>query len=208
MITSLATERISISRPTSFLLDGPVIASTRNPSAQPPRSSVCEVEVYHVDGLTPATGTVTINGSLGGASVSESLSMSIDSFAQTVARFDAIADFEFAGPWLDVRPRPHAKVRAIGSGGEPQATYSVVVSGWPAHVESVRRNWTGGVEGMDSRSEPVALVDYAETWTPKIGDILSTEAGTEYLVRGVRLERSPTRPTHWTINLSERGDSA
>lgn len=208
MITTLATEFVTISRPTSFVLTGAVIASTRNPAAQPPRSSVIEIEVFHVDGLTPATGSVEIVGSLAGASVSETLNMAIDSFAQTVARFDEITEFRFTGGWLSVSPRPHARARAIGPGGEPQATYSEVVSGWPAHVESVRRSWTGGVEGMDQRSDPVALIDYAETWTPRIGDVLATEDGTEYLVRGVRLERAPSRPIHWTLNLSERGDSA
>jgi len=207
MITTFATERVSLSRPTSFVLDGSVIASTRNPSAQPPRSSVVEVEVFHVDGLTPASGTITIVGSLDEVPVSETLSMAIDSFAQTVARFDSIDRFEFAGAWLSVSPRPHARVRAIGPGGDPQATYSEIVSGWPAHLESVRRGWTGGVEGMDLRSEPVALIDYAETWAPRVGDVLSTEDGVEFLVRGVRLERALARPIHWTLYLSERGDS-
>lgn len=208
MITTLATEVVTISRPTSFVLTGSVIAASRNPSSQPARSSIIEVEVYHVDGLTPASGSIEIVGSLAGSPISETLTMQIDSFAQTVARFDSIDEFVFTGGWLAVSPRPHARIRAIGPGGDPQATYAEVVSGWPAHVESVRRSWTGGVEGMDQRSEPVALIDYAETWTPKVGDVLATADGTEYLIRGVRLERSPVRPIHWTLNLSERGDSA
>lgn len=207
MITSLATELVTISRPTSFVLDGPSIAASRSPSSQPTRSSVIEIEIFHVDGTDAGSGSVEVVGSLAGASVSETLAMSIGDFAQTVARFDSITEFRFTGAWLSITPKPHARIRAIGPGGEPQSTYSTVVSGWPAHVESVRRSWTGGAEGMDRRSDPVALIDYAETWTPKVGDVLATEDSTEYLVRGVRLERSPSRPGHWTLNLSERGDS-
>lgn len=207
MITTLATEHVTIRRPTTFVLDGPVIAATRNPAAQPPRSSVIEIEVYHVDGLTPATGAVEVVGSLDGASVAETLTMAIDGFAQTVQRFDAITEFRFTGDWIGVSPRPHAKARALGAGGEPQATYSELVSGWPAHIEHAPQQWTGGVEGMDRKSMPVALIDYAETWEPRVGDVLTSEASVQYLIRGVRLQRSPVRPAHWTLYLSERGDS-
>jgi len=207
MITSCATEVVTIQRQTGFVLNGSVVQPTRNPSGQPPRASVVEVEIFHVDGLDPATGVVTIVGSLSGSSVSESLTMDIDSFAQSVQRFDQIDRFEFSAAFLAVSPRPHARARVIGSGGAPQPIWSEVVSGWPAIIEDAAQRWSGAVEGMDARSDHVALIDFAETWTPKIGDVLVSEAGVEYLVRGVRLARSPARPIHWTLNLSERGDS-
>lgn len=207
MITSLATQFVTISRPTAFVRESTAIAGTVAPSAQPPRSSVIEVEVFRESGSGDSAGEVEIVGSLAGVSQNETLSMSLDGFGQTVNRFDTITEFRFTGSWLSYSPTPKTRIRSIGPGGENQSTYSTVVSGWPAHVESVRRNWSGGAEGMDIRSEPVALIDYAETWSPQIGDVLATEDGTEYLIRGVRLERAPSRPIHWTLNLSERGDS-
>jgi len=207
VITTFATERIAIWRPTSFVLDGAAVSATLPASGQPPRSSIVEVEVYDVDGTGPASGTVTVVGSLDGDPVSEALSISVGGFAQTVARLDSITEFEFSGGLLSASPAPYARARAIGPGGEPQPLAALVVEGWPAHIEDAHVGWTGGAEGMDPRASPSALIDYAETWAPAIGDVLVSDSGTEYLVRGVRVQRSPTRPIHWTVYLAERGDS-
>ena len=207
MITTLATEWIAIWRPTSFVLSGEAVSASLAPNAQPPRSSIVEVEVYDVDGTGAASGIVTVTGSLAGDPVSEALAMAVGSFAQTVQRFDLLTSFGFAGGLLSAVPAPYARARAIGPGGEPQSTARLVVSGWPAHLEDARVGWSGGAEGLDATSVPVALIDYAETWAPLIGDLLVAESGAEFLVRGVRVQRSPTRPTHWTLYLAERGDS-
>lgn len=208
MITTLATQQITVRRPTSFVLDAGAISSSVSASTQPGRSSVIEVRVYNNTGSASASGTVNVVGSLDGASVSESLNISIGTFAQTIARFDAVTRFEFGGDLLTASPTPYATARAIGPGGENQQTTSVLVSGWPAHIEQTREMYTGGAEGMDRKNDTVCLITYAETWEPKVGDIIIDEDSAQFLVRGVRLQRAKTLPKHWTVYISERGDSA
>lgn len=205
MITTFASDLVTVYRRTAKLLDGRVIADSLSLARQPVRASILEVRVFHVDGLDPTSGTVTVNGTVNGSPDSETLALDIDQTKDTTKLFEAVSSLTLTG--FDVSPKPHIEVRGLGRGGEVQPAIEDVVSGWPAQIDRTHPFWTGGVDGLDPRSKPTVLIDYAETWTPRIGDVVVDNDGIELIVRGVVLQRSGYAPRHWALSVDRRGDS-
>ena len=205
MITTFASDLVSVYRRTAKLLDGRVIADSLSLPRQPVRASILEVRIFHVDGSDSGSGTVTINGNVNGSPDSETLALDIDETKDSTKLFESVSSLAIAG--FDVSPKPHIEIRALGRGGEVQPAIDDVVTGWPAQIDRTHPFWTGGAEGLDPRSKPTVLIDYAETWSPRIGDVVVDNDGIELIVRGVVLQRSGFAPRHWALSVDRRGDS-
>ena len=205
MITTFASDLVALYRKTAYIVDAEEISASPSVDRQPVRKSIVSVEVYHVSGSDSGSGTVTISGTVDGSADSEVLSLSIGESADTVKLFTAVSSIATSG--FSVSPAPYIRVQALGRGGEVQEQNYSVVSDWPAQIDRSSQRWTGGVEGLGVVAKPKVLIDYAETFTPRIGDIVKTESSEEFIVRGVVEQRSGYRPLHWELSVDRRGSS-
>lgn len=202
-ITSMADRRITVRRRTPLLVDPAPAAASMSPDRQPVRGSIVEVEV---SGGTDNTGTVTINGTVGGSPDTEVLTFSGPGALAGVKYFEALDDPALTTTGLAGESTvPTVQARAVGSDGSRHHQQVEIVSGWPARFDRSRASWPHPTAGSTGVEKTRFYVDYNSVWEPRRGDVIIDErTEDEWMVYGApTLHSQSIMPHHWEIEVRE-----
>lgn len=187
-------------RDTAVLLAAIAVAGAITVTRQPINPVCVRVNVTG----TP-TGTVTVSGTVSGASDSETLIWAGAAGPRTTSKeFTAITGISTSltgGTLID----------AIGNGpdGQPRPMLYVVQSGYPVVIQDANFPYNTTLKPGTLQTHSVRLlVDWTDTWTPRVGDIVSddtmghTGPGTSAIYRVTAVpapKRGPLGPSHWQV---------
>ena len=203
MIASSASRYWTFARRTAYVLEATAAAASLTPARALAGAAFVQVTVA---GGTTGSGTVALTGTApGGAALSETLTFSANGTQVTTKRFATVATIATTG-LANEAAVPTVAVQAVSADGTPQFMQVQVAADRPVVV-----GWTGpfdypaATQGTHELDGATTLVDYEESWTPRVDD-LCTEAATGevWLVRGVREVRVGfgVRPHHWQLRCS------
>lgn len=204
-ITALADRRISVYRRTAIVLDPTPAASSMAPTRQP--ASAASVAV--VVGGSPGSGSVTVNGTVGGSPDSETLVFAAPGRKETLKRFSAISSLGTAG-LADESPAATVSASAVGSDGSPIDRSVLVVSSWPARKDAGSASWPSARHGSAELEQTRLYVAWTTAWAPRSGDaIVDERTGEEWLVVGEPAQHGggSYTPHHWEITVKRREGS-
>ncbi len=195
---ALATTLITIKRATSYVLDSVAIAATLTPDRQP--SSASRLLLY---ASGSPSGNVTITGTVSGVSDTEVLSWSGTAGARvSVKTFSAVTSLTST-----LTGGTTIYAQAVGAGGQPEANkLTDIVTGLP--VSLVMKNqpgWKGLAPGHEATADAVCKVPYTDLYTPKVGDLITTDTSETYEAIAVHLRGGGLRPGVWIVVLQKRG---
>lgn len=164
-------------------------------AASPVRSSRLEITV------SGGSGTVTITGTVGGSPTSEDVVFDGTlTTMQSSALFDGVSAVDvvgFAGQTLSVR--------AIGRDGSPQKTIAVVVSGWPASVDTEAPRWDPvGMAGRTDDGRSWITIPWTDTFTPQTGDWVDDDQGRRWEISGAPRPGGTNIAQHWYVHARRR----
>lgn len=191
------TNRIDVLRPSAWLVVEAAVAQTLVLGAQPVRESRIELSVVP----TTATGTIATTGLVNGATTTEIASFDGTlGVRQTDRVFTSIVGMTttgLAGATLSAR--------AVGRDGSPQHGTSAVVSGWPAAIDPGSPSWPNIVGAGRTQDETRDIVvAWAETWTPRSGDLITDERGESWIVLGAPKPGGGAIASHWLVKVRKR----
>lgn len=192
----LANTIVTWYRATAVLLDAVAVAASHVMTRQP--TSKCCVRVT----LTgTATGTVTVSGTVDGVGDSEVLTWSATSGGySTVKEFTAIS-----GVATSLTGASTIKVETADVEGQPVPQLVTLHTGYPVQIQEVTFPYgTGSKPGINAAAAVRINVDWTDTWTPRIDDIVKDEssytADAIYKVTGVPApKRGSLGPSHWQV---------
>lgn len=197
---------LTLKRRTAFVLDAAAAQATMSPDRQPPVASVVQVRVQ---GGTANTGTVTVNGTVGGSPDSEVLTFTGAARKRTVKLFTALTDFDTAGLADEAAP-PTVSARAVGADGSRHHAVYDVATGLVGHLERGTTNrWITSKAGSSEKERTWFGIDYSSAFTIREGDVLvDDDSGEEWLVVSHPDWLGGRRPHHWEVDVEHREGSA
>lgn len=200
MFWALYSNRITLHRPSAFLVESQTVAATLTLARQPGRASKVEVTV------SGGSGTVTVTGTVAGvAGTSEVLTFDgTMTVMQTSALFETIESITTTG--LAGRT---ISVRAIGRDGSAQVALAVIVSGWPASLSDGDPSRPSLVlPGKTENGIGWWTIPWSDTFTPRPGDFIDDERGQRWEVLGVPKPGGGLTSNPWHVRTQRReGDS-
>jgi hypothetical protein len=203
IVTSSASRFWTFARRTAFVLVAAPAAASMTPTRALLGQAYLQVTVA---GGTSGTGTVQVSGTApGGAAQSETLTFSGPGTQVTAKRYATLASVATTG-LANETSVPTVAVQAVSADGTPQLVQVQVASDRPVVVGyGGPLDYPAATQGTHELDSAVVLVDYEDTWAPRVDD-LCTEAATGevWLVRGVREVRVGygVRPHHWHLRCT------
>lgn len=197
MIAAMYNTIVDWKRATAYLLDAVAPAASHAPSRQPVRASCVQVRLA---GSAPA-GTVTVSGTAGGVSETETLTWTgVAGVIATVKQFTSITTIT-----TTLTGTSTIDAQAVGASGQPQVATYVLKGGHPVQIgKASTGSWPGGVPGHERTSGTECRVMYEETWTPRQGDVLVSTGGETWQVAGIPKSGGGMFPDHWLCALDQR----
>lgn len=191
MIMCSMTNRMTIQRRTSRLLETTPAAPTLSPLRQPPQTSLIEVLVT---GGTSNTGQVTIAGTIEGSTGSETLTFTGGGYQRTVGGFSVVTGITTSG-LSDEATVPDITIEMKDHGGSPvQALYDLI-SDYPCQVNEHQMAWAAHVgAGRGETGGDWLVIPYAEHFEPRGGDLVTDDLGRRWEIQG-----RPTRVSGGTV---------
>jgi hypothetical protein len=155
---------------------------------------------------TSVTGSITIDGSLAGSSVSESLSITSSKFKTSLKRYDSITSITFDSDIVD--SSANVSIKSIGTGGIEQAVLTTIIDSFPAQFVRQRPsssafsvNISGGVE----RNMPHVIIPFTSNFTPRVSDLITNNYTAEiFFVSGDPFVEHYGLMKHWVIKLQRK----
>jgi hypothetical protein len=201
MIWSLLRNQIVIRRLSAWIVESQTVAASLTIARQPSRGSRLEVSV------SGGSGTVTVTGAEVGAGegvfTSQTLTFSGTLVVmQTSTVFESITTITATG--LAGRT---ISVRAVGRDGSPQKTSAVLVSDWPASIDETTPAWAPqALAGRTQDDTAWLTIGWAETFTPRSGDLVNDEQGRRWEI--LDAPRPGSGASHWLCRIRRHeGDS-
>tara|TARA_B100000282_G_C31713767_1_gene482450 strand:+ start:299 stop:871 length:573 start_codon:yes stop_codon:yes gene_type:complete len=146
------------------------------------------------------TGTMTINGSLNGSSKSETVSISDNTIAQSMTRFDELTSIDFSTELTTLRP--NVTIKYIDMGGSSVPLESDLIQNFPINLSRSKSELVIDKDGSVQHEMIKALLPYTNEYTPKEFDILTVDQTNEgFIVIGRPLFQQAGINTHWICNL-------
>ncbi len=184
-------------RMTDTLLPVSALAGSLSVSRQPPREACIQVTLNG----TP-TGTVTLSGTVNGASDTEVLTFAGGQLATSYKAFTALS-----GITTSISGSTTITVRALDRDGSPMTFYYDLKTGHPCTFRSGgAMNQLATRMGQLSTNRMTARVDYEDVWAPENQDVFYNEiTGETFLITGV--ERQPDgsmAPMFWQLQLEQK----
>jgi hypothetical protein len=198
MIWSLLTNRIVLRRLSAWIVEAQTVAASLTIARQPARGSRLEVTVSGGSGTATVTGTNVDGGAL----------VEVITFAGTLpvqqssGLFETITTIAVSG--LSGRT---ISVRAVGRDGSPQKTSAVLVSDWPASIDETTPAWAPQpLAGRTQDDTAWLTIGWAETFTPRSGDLVNDEQGRRWEI--LDAPRPGSGASHWLCRIRRHeGDS-
>lgn len=194
---ALANTLITLRRATSYILDSVTPAATLTPDRQPSAASRILV---HVTGSP--SGNVTITGTVSGVTDTEVLSWSGSAGVRvSIKTFSAVTGFTST-----LTGGTAIYAQAVGAGGQPEANkLTDLATGQPVSlVQKNQPGWKGLAAGHETTADAVCKVPYTDLYTPKVGDLITTDTSETYEVIAVHLRGGGLRPGTWIVVLQRR----
>lgn len=202
MIFSMCQNIILLQRRSSIVLEGQTPAASISVTAQPQSQCVVQLNLS-----ANSSGSITVNGSLGGVSKTETLTYSSSRFGCTALQFDTLTTIECdsdiisSGSTLDIK--------YMGLGGGSIEILSTVVDNYPVNIT---RTGSQTIHAADQRSDtygsfikegPFVHIPYSENFYPKVNDLMTEKFTNEvFSIRGVQLiQQLRGRPMFWRCNM-------
>jgi len=204
---ALADRLVTVSRQTKFSLDATAALATMSADRQPASASRLEVRVW---GGTANTGTVTVSGTVDGASDSEALTFTEAGYKTTQKQFSAIEASGIVTTGLaDETTVPSIQITTVGRDGSAISMNYAVVTEWPMAFIPKTSSWPQGSPGSAEIEMGKFAFERPEIWSPREGDVFvdTTSNDSEWLVVGVPQFRGQLYQHHWEVKVQRREGS-
>lgn len=208
MILSNANRRFTVVRQIAELLNSDASASM-SLTYSVSRESLLQVRVY---GGTANTGTMTFDGvivtSPGTTTTgTETLTWTEAGYQTTSKRFTSVSGVTSSGLATEATV-PTVVVKATGADGSVQHTAASIKTGYPGFLDTNSPTYRGETASLTNEENLRLLVQYDETWTPRVGDIfVDDDDGAQYFLRGSPFRMGNVRPKFWECRVSRRDRS-
>lgn len=192
-----ANTLITLKRATSYILEATTPAASMSPTRQPANASRV---LLHASGSP--SGSVTISGTVSGSADTEVLSWTGTAGARvSVKTFSAVS-----GLTSTLSGGTSIYGQAVGAGGQPDANkLSDIVVGYPVVLyQKNQPGWRGAAAGHEVEADAVVKFPYAEAFTPRVGDLLTTDTSETYEVISVHARSGGLRPSGWSLAVKRR----
>jgi hypothetical protein len=203
IVTSSASRYWTFARRTAYVL----VAAPASASMTPTRALLGQAYLQvTVAGGTTGSGTVQVTGTApGGGAQSEVLTFAANSTQVTAKRYATLTTVATTG-LANEATVPTVAVQAVSADGTPQLVQVEVAAERPVVVGYTGPlDYPAPTQGSHELDGATVLVDYEETWTPRVDDLGTEPAtGEVWLVRGVREVRVGfgVRPHHWHLRCT------
>jgi len=146
------------------------------------------------------SGTITINGSLNSSSKTEDVTISNNTVAQSMTKFDQVDSIDFSVELTTLRP--NVTIKYINMGGSSVPIESEVIDGYPINLS--RKNASLAIETDGSVQYEIikGYLPYTSQWSPKEFDLFKIkETSEQFVVIGKPVMQQVGINQHWICNL-------
>ena len=195
---------VTLKRQTSSILDSTTVAATMSANRQPVVASCLQ---FTVSGGTTGSGTVTVAGTVGGTSDTETLTFTKNGLQCSTKQFTAIDSSGITTSGLaDEASVPTISAEAVGVDGTPQNNNYTLVSGRYAQFDygggPMGHSWEARTPGANATGGAAVLMPIEDVWSPRLGDLIYDDQDEVWLVQGIEKKSDRFVPTHWEMIVS------
>lgn len=201
MMLSMCQSKMNLQRQTSLLKDSSTVSSSITLDRDPIRKTCLSIEFSE-----KVSGSITVNGSLDGTAVIETLTVSNSSFKNTVKLYDTITSVEFDSTIVSTSST--FTIKSVGRNGEEQSVLTTIVSNYPVQFVRQRPSSTAydvKISGSVERNMPYVIIPYTSSFTPRDTDIITNVTTSEvFFAVGDPLEEHYGSMRHYMVKLQRK----
>ena len=201
MMLSMCQSKINLQRQTSLLKDSTTVSSSITLDRTPVRKT-CLLFNFGAS----VSGDITITGSLGGASITETLTVSSSTFKNSIKLYDTITTVEFDASI--VSSGTTVEIKSVGRNGIEQSVLTTIISNYPAQFVRQRPSSTAfdvKLSGSVERNMPYVVIPYTSSFTPRDTDIITNvTTGENFFAVGDPLEEHYGMMKHYMVKLQRK----
>ena len=146
------------------------------------------------------TGSLVLTGTLSGASISETITVSDNKVAMGTKQFDSLSGVTISAGIVATSTTVEVKYSGAAGGSVPIETQ--IVDNWPIRVSRNSANYGMPRQGSVELEGFKALIPYDTTWNPQEFDIvIIKETNEKFIVAGSVFIEQVGINKHWVANL-------